>query len=114
MRAGDAARHAGATYLEGSTELSQHVGHQVEVRATLAAASSAGGDTRGGDTRSGAAGGGASSTPGADSSGGNRGQDTAAGSSTNRGTAAGASPATIATQRLQVSSVRMISSTCSR
>jgi hypothetical protein len=87
----------GSTYiLEGqASELSQHNGHEVEVTGTLASAASSTGST-------GSSTGAASSSPGA--------AGTTPGSSAS--TAAGGSTAS-AGQRLNVTSVRMIASTCS-
>jgi len=81
---------SGSTYvLEGrDSELSQHNGHQVEVTGTLASASSTG-SSSGATTTSGAAGT-SSSSPSASSSG-----------------------SSASAQHINVTSVRMIASTCS-
>jgi len=98
---------SGSTYiLEGrESELAQHRGHQIEVTGTLAASTSPGAGSS-----SGSAGSGATTSPGATGSGNTTSGTTAAsgGSSSSSGSMAGAG------QRVQVTSVRMISSTCTQ
>lgn len=94
---------SGSTYiLEGrESELAQHSGHQVEVTGTLASASGSTGSTTGAAS--------SGSTTGAPGGAG------AAGTTTSGTTAAsgGSSSASAAgSQHIQVTSVRMISSTC--
>jgi hypothetical protein len=93
----------GTTYvLDGGTDLAQHVGHQVEVTGMTTRGgrdSSAGGSRTGG-------------VPGATTQGGDPGRDSTAADAA-RGGNTGTSSANSGTARLRVSTVRMISATCS-
>jgi hypothetical protein len=91
-----------ATYiLEGrDADLTPHNGHQVEVTGTIASAAPSSGATSGTAPGSTAAGG-ATASPGAPAAG-----------STSSAPAASASSAASSGQRIQVASVKMISSTC--
>ena len=80
---------------ESGVDLKAHVGHKIEVTGTMA-----GGGRRGGDTTTGTTGGGTTTTGGGTTAGGGSGQETTGGQAH-------------ATRTLNVTSVRMISETCS-
>jgi len=90
---------SGSTYvLEGrDSELSQHNGHQVEVTGTLASASSTGSSSGASTT---------GSSSGATTTSGAAGTSTSSPSASSSGSSASA-------QHINVTSVRMIASTCS-
>ena len=98
----------GSTYIiEGSGDIRDHLGQQVEVTATMAPGLNP--EARTGGARPATAGRAADSSPDI------QGQDTPPpAANVNRGTAAGPSPATAATQRLRVSSIRMLAPSCAQ
>ncbi len=98
---------AGSTYiLEGrESDLTQHNGHQVEVTGTLAASSSTG-------STSGTTGAGSTGAAGAGTTPGSSPGTTPNGSAASGGSSASGSTASAAAQRIQVTSVRMIASSC--
>jgi hypothetical protein len=103
----------GSTYiLEGrESELAQHNGHEVEVTGTLMSATSGSGSSTAGTTGSTGASG--APAPGSTSSPGSTSTPGASGT-TASGTTAPSGGSSMASQHLQVTSVRMIASTCTQ